>query len=388
MPPITDNTVHKTEKKSHFFLLLNTIGTKSISGGIGIIIDSKNDKKPRSFTEFLFSDNLIVFCIILKIYFFMITLIFKIFKNVFFSIFLFVNISIADNSRLTLNEILPGIFLYSGKNVQPNSLNQGSIANKIAVEGEKYILVFDTGPSKKFAKKFINELRKFSKKPIKYVVISHRHFDHAFGIEAYIEEKSIIFMDKNEFNYFKKEGPAINKLLINNLGFDRDNINFDSINKEKITFIVNNTEIDLGNRKILIKNLGRAHTLGDIVSYDYKTNTYLTGDLIFTGRAAAFSDADIPLWIEAIEKKLDKPWKFIIPGHGEIIKNTSKIKDTKSWLYFIDKAIKKSALQGDMISEIFEYSIPHDIQHLKMKKLTLRQGLKRQMYLYKKKYIE
>ena len=118
--------------------------------------------------------------------------------------------------------------IYNGKNEAPNIVNQGVIANKVAIIGNKFILVYDAGPSKSFAEEFIEELRNYSSKPIKYLVISHRHFDHAYGIEAYIKRKSIIFMDKTEFFYFKKEGPQINKLLINNLGFKKNNINFEN----------------------------------------------------------------------------------------------------------------------------------------------------------------
>lgn len=289
---------------------------------------------------------------------------------------------------MVLNEILPGILFYSAKNEEANNLNQGAIANKIAILGEKYILVFDAGPSKIFAEKFIKEVRKFSNNPIKYLVISHRHFDHAYGIEAYIQQKATILMDKTEFFYFKKEGPEINKLLIENLGLDKNNINFDKISEKNILFINDEIEVDLGNRKVLIKNLGEAHTKGDIVSYDYNTKTYLAGDLIFQERAAAFSDADISKWINTIERKLDKPWSFLIPGHGKVVNNAEGLGDTKDWLYFIDQAIKKSMSNGDTIAEIFYYPIPDNIKHLKMKSITLRQGIKKQIYLYKKKYIE
>ena len=39
-----------------------------------------------------------------------------------------------------------------------------------------------------------------------------------------------------------------------------------------------------------------------------------------------------------------------------------------------------------MVSEVLDYEIPKNIRTLSMKKITLRQGLKRQIQLYKKKY--
>ena len=65
-----------------------------------------------------------------------------------------------------------------------------------------------------------------------------------------------------------------------------------------------------------------------------------------------------------------------------------KLNDTKNWLYFVDNSIKHPISGGDMISEIFQYPIPKEIHHLKMKSITLRQSIKKQLNLYRKKYIE
>tara|TARA_X000000950_G_scaffold127100_1_gene158911 strand:+ start:316 stop:1272 length:957 start_codon:yes stop_codon:yes gene_type:complete len=306
----------------------------------------------------------------------------------FFLFFLFLKYNIAENNQILLKELLPGILLYYGENEEPSKKNKGAIANKVAIIGKKSILVYDAGPSKQFAERFIKELRKYSKKPIKYLVISHRHFDHAYGIEVYIKNKVTVFIDKTEYSYLKKEGPLINNLLIKNLGFNEDNINLDNISDEKINFLDDSIEVNLGNRRVLIKNLGIAHTKGDLIAYDFNTKTYITGDVIFIGRAAAFSDANIPMWINVINNKLDLPWDHLIPGHGRIIKSNLELNDTKNWLFFLDSAVKKAVSEGDMISEIFHYPIPKEIHHLKMKSITLRQGIKKQLNLYRKKYIE
>jgi len=339
-PPNTENSVQIILIKSHLFFFAKTIGIKKISGGIGKIMDSKNENKLRNFTEFLFFDTFNVSSIMLKIRFlnfFMINYFLKLIIISFFLFFLFLKYNIAENNQILLNEVLPGILLYYGENEEPNEINKGAIANKVAIIGNKSILVYDAGPSKQFAERFIKELRKYSKKPIKYLVISHRHFDHAYGIEVYIKKKVTVFIDKTEYSYLKKEGPLINNLLIKNLGFNEDNINFDNISDEKINFLADSIEVNLGNRRVLIKNLGIAHTKGDLIAYDFNTNTYITGDVIFIGRAAAFSDANIPMWINVINNKLDLSWDYLIPGHGSIINNKLELNDTKNWLYFLDK---------------------------------------------------
>ncbi len=297
------------------------------------------------------------------------------------------NNCIADNKKLILKEVSKGLWLYNASNETPNKSNQGLIANVTAIIGKKYILVYDSGPSKQFARNFINQIKAISNKPIKYLIISHRHFDHAYGIEPFIKEGAKIYFDEKEFEYFKEEGPKINKLLVENLGFDKNNINFNNVTDKDIKFFENESVIDLGNRKILIKNIGNAHTKGDIIIYDFNSKTYITGDFVFYGRAAAFSDANLSLWMSKLETELNLPWIKIIPGHGKIINNKKKLNDTKLWLSFLDKSIINAISVGDMISEIFEYPFPKAIDALKMKDITLRQGLKKQINYYKNKKI-
>ena len=292
---------------------------------------------------------------------------------------------IADNFNFKLQKIASGLWTYIAPNEEPNKTNQGQIANITLVEGEQDVLVYDAGSSKLFAQVLIKKIKSITNKPIKYLVLSHRQFDHAYGVEAFKEEGAVIFFDKREFFFLKKEGPRINSLLVKNLGFKKGNINFKNIVKEDFVFLEKEKIIDLGNRKILIKNLGNAHTHGDIIVYDYKTKTYIVGDFIFEGRAAAFSDANILLWKEKITKDLSYNWKMIIPGHGMIITNKNKLKETTQWLDFLDKAIKTGITRGDMIAEIFEYPVPDALRGLKMKEITLRQGLKRQIDWYSKK---
>ena len=55
----------------------------------------------------------------------------------FFLFFSFLKYNIAENNQILLNEVLPGILIYYGENEEPNEINKGAIANKIAIIGNK-----------------------------------------------------------------------------------------------------------------------------------------------------------------------------------------------------------------------------------------------------------
>ena len=49
MPPKIEKIVVKIPKKNHLYLFVKVIGIKNISGGMGMIIDSKNENIVISF---------------------------------------------------------------------------------------------------------------------------------------------------------------------------------------------------------------------------------------------------------------------------------------------------------------------------------------------------
>ena len=298
---------------------------------------------------------------------------------IFSILYLFSIIVVSEDISFKLKTPVDGIYYHKGILSEPNERNQGLIANLGIIVGEKSILVVDAGPSKALANKFIKTIKKISDKPIKYLIITHRHFDHSYGMEAFKEINSKIYMSKKEFYAFKKYGPTIFNNLVKNRGFDKEGINFNNITLDDIFFLDGYEILDLGNRKVLIKNIGAAHSEGDLIVYDYKTKTYFVGDLIFRNRAAAFTDANILNWSEKINFLFEESWKFVIPGHGEIIRNKDELFDTSNWLKFLQKTIAKAKKNGDMISEILEYEVPETLEHLKLKKSTLKKGLKRKI---------
>ena len=62
-----------------------------------------------------------------------------------------------------------------------------------------------------------------------------------------------------------------------NLGFKEDNINFDNIVDKKINLLEDSIEVNLGNRRVMLKNLRIAHTKGGLIAYDFNKNLHYGG---------------------------------------------------------------------------------------------------------------
>ena len=72
-----------------------------------------------------------------------------------------------------------------GDNSGLNSFNGGAISNTGFIIGEDEILIIDAGPSYIYAEEVIEIIKGISSLPIKYLVVTHHHPDHSFGISKY-----------------------------------------------------------------------------------------------------------------------------------------------------------------------------------------------------------
>ena len=141
------------------------------------------------------------------------------FYIIYFIFIIFFSYNKTTNSEeitFNLKKIADGVFFHNAILDEPNKKNQGLIANLGVIIGRESILVIDAGSSKKLAEKFIKSIKNISVKPIRYLIVTHRHFDHSYGIEAFKEINAKIYMSKEEFYYFKKDGPRIFQNLVEN----------------------------------------------------------------------------------------------------------------------------------------------------------------------------
>ena len=89
------------------------------------------------------------------------------------------------------------------------------------------------------------------------------------------------------------------------------------------TYLVRDTfELDLGNEKVDLYNMGQAHTFDDLVVYLKNRKILFTGDLVFNHMNPVLkkeSGANVDKWIGALKTIVTK-WDInqLVPGHGKI----------------------------------------------------------------------
>ena len=274
----------------------------------------------------------------------------------------------SNNFDLMPIEVSKNVFVFIGDNNDASDDNGGAISNTGFIIGENAILVIDAGPSYLYASNVIDIINSYSNLPIKYLVVTHHHADHSFGISKYLEINTEIIMAEAEVERYIKYGNRSLRQLSNNIGeewfFNTKITSFQYKEKEyPIT-------LDLGTRNIIIELYEEGHSDGDLIVKDINSNTLFVGDLVFGQRAPTSPHANIYNWKNYLDEIIKKDWDILIPGHGDIIKNKEDVLQTKKWITFIDKTAKEASANGISALEIFNKGLPNFIKGYKLAKET------------------
>ena len=98
------------------------------------------------------------------------------------------------SSGLRLTELAPGV----------NHV-VGGTHNSLMVEMKDYVVVFDAPVSDRQSNMVLSVARaKYLRKPVKYIVLTHHHMDHAGGVRAYVAEGATLVVGRGAAAHYRK----------------------------------------------------------------------------------------------------------------------------------------------------------------------------------------
>jgi phosphoglycerate dehydrogenase-like enzyme/glyoxylase-like metal-dependent hydrolase (beta-lactamase superfamily II) len=214
-----------------------------------------------------------------------------------------------------VKEVAPGVFFrYSSIGPEGSTIPFGG-CNNIWVVFEDYVAVIDANFPKE-AKDVIAAVKKTTDKPIRYVLDTHHHGDHAYGNDEFGKIGASIIAQSNCAKLLRIGGPkefedagkgpagrkdiAESKLKVPNVIFD-----------DKFV-------LDDGTQRIEFYFFGHAHTPGDAFAYLPKHKFLCTGDACVNGAFNFMGHSDSASWIRALERAQQLDITFVLPGHGPI----------------------------------------------------------------------
>jgi len=271
-----------------------------------------------------------------------------------------------------------------------------SMANTCVFDTKEGLVIFDV-PIRQFAQKTFDEVRRITNKPVKYIIYSHGHFDHAFGYGPFIEEIRKEGWDMPEVIAHENCVRRFEKYEI--LGKYHDWINkqqFASVTGRRQDAIVSAHEtlyptiILKGNESSYSFKSGDVnfeiyHDIGEtddsIWLWVPEKKTICTGDLMvssFPNIGNPFKVQRYPKdWAIAMEKMREKNAEHLVPGHGRLIEGEEKVRDvlsiTAEALHFVHDEVVNRLNEGKWFEEIYHEML--EIYPEKFRKHEILRGI-------------
>jgi cyclase len=239
--------------------------------------------------------------------------------------------------------------VYSYIDVRGASPQNSFGANAGIIIGKDGVIVVDTLISAKKAKGYIEDIRKITDKPIRYVVNTHYHLDHTLGNSEFVKLGATVVSHAN-CKKNMKDNADITLKRAKDYGLGDEEMKGTNIALPAITFS-DRMEIDLGDRKIELIYPGPSHTNGSILVYLPDERILFAGDVLFTNYHPNLRDGDIESWIKVLDFISALDVVKIIPGHGpESAKQD--VADMKNYLIIFDKKARELTAQSNDIGYI------------------------------------
>ena len=247
-----------------------------------------------------------------------------------------------------VRELAPGVFYYFGDEVQKKS------ANCLWIVFKDYVLVVDANYPWG-AEEILQEIRKTTSKPVRFVFNTHYHHDHTFGNSVFVDSGAVVVASQETALEMRTLGQ-----VEWNRGTAYSGRNMKDYRREfpSLTFDKNMT-FDDGEHRVELIRMGPAHTAGDAVAFLPKEKILATGDLCVNGNPWGNNVADAhvnyDLWLNVLDTLASWDIKTVIPGHGdpgpkEILKQQRDYLD--DMLTQVRKGIKEGKTKEELVNEI------------------------------------
>lgn len=189
--------------------------------------------------------------------------------------------------------------------------------NTGVIIGDDSVMIVEAQATPHLARKVIEKVREVTDKPITHLALTHYHAVRVLGASAYGVQQ-IIMSDTTR-------GQVVER---GQQDWDSETNRFPRLfeGREEIpgltwptTTFSDRMTVWLGNRRVDLMHLGRAHTAGDIVIHVPDQNVMFTGDIVEYHSACYCGDGHLKDWPATVDAIRAFDLDAIAPGRGDAL---------------------------------------------------------------------
>lgn len=231
----------------------------------------------------------------------------------------------------------------------PGKDNEGNTSNAGFVVTSDGVAVFDALGTPSLGWALLQEIRKATDKPVRYVIASHYHADHIYGLQAFKDHTPALIIAQEQAGDYKVNEETADERAEQRLDQRRGAL-YPWVDEKTrvvppdITFRERMT-ITLGDRTLTLLFAGPAHSSSDMMMMVEPDGVLFAGDIVQNSRIPFMNSDDVSTahWLAALDEVEKLQPKFIIPGHGKAsTKAAEAIAFTRDYIQYVRAAMTKA----------------------------------------------
>jgi glyoxylase-like metal-dependent hydrolase (beta-lactamase superfamily II) len=247
---------------------------------------------------------------------------------------------------------VPGspIYYSIGNPGVPGKDNEGNTSNAGFVVTSEGVVAFDSLGTPSLGWALLQYIRKLTDTPMRYVVLSHYHADHIYGLQAFKDHTDAVIIAQDRAREYREQEEEIADERANQRLAQRRQALAPWVNETTrvvppdITFSDRLT-LTLGGKTFRMVYSGPAHSASDQMMLVEPDGVLFAGDIVQNGRVPFMNsdDVDTKRWLKALDEVGKLNPKFIIPGHGQASTAAREaIAFTHDYITYVRQAMQKA----------------------------------------------
>ena len=240
-------------------------------------------------------------------------------------------------------QVAENVWYVQGDAAVGSAVNRNFISNAGFVVTDDGVVVIDALGAPAVAEALIAAIGRVTLQPIRYLIVTHYHADHVYGLQAFKHVGATILAHREGQEYLNSEQAR--------LRLQASRTDLAPWIDEQTRLVPadrwlddEQTALKVGSFDFVIRRVGPAHTPEDLSVYLPARGVLFSGDLVFRGRIPYVGQADSARWIASLQQLIDLKLKVLVPGHGPASTDPlADLQSTRDYLLFLRKSMKDAA---------------------------------------------
>lgn len=244
--------------------------------------------------------------------------------------------------RLQARQVSEHVWFVEGLTALGSAANRNFISNAAFITTGAGVLVVDALGSPALAEALLQEIRRVTNEPLRYVVVTHYHADHIYGLQTLKAAGAEIVAHRAGREYLGSDTAALR------LQASRSQLAPWIDDQTRLVpadrWVDDDTVIELGRERFHLHRAGPAHTPEDLSVVAEREGVLFAGDLVFRNRVPFVGQADSAGWVEALTALLKLKPRLVVPGHGPVSENPlADLQMTRDYLLYLRQVMGRAA---------------------------------------------